>query len=64
MIIAVCMLLIVGFLREKHGYARIWLSRQLLVFRWMIWIGLFVFVLIYGKYGPGYAVEEFIYQGF
>lgn len=64
MIIAVCMLLIVGFLREKHGYARIWLSRQLIVFRWMIWIGLFVFVLIYGKYGPGYAVEEFIYQGF
>lgn len=63
-IIAVCILVIAGVLREKYGYARIWISQQMLVFRWMIWIGLFVFVIIYGKYGPGYAVEDFIYQGF
>lgn len=63
-IISIVMLLIIGLLREKYGYARIWISQQMLAFRWLVWIGLFVFVLICGKYGPGYAVEEFIYQGF
>lgn len=63
-IFAIMALLIVGLLREKYGYARVWISEQILVFRWMIWIGLFIFILVYGKYGPGYTVEEFIYQGF
>lgn len=64
-IIFVCLLLlVVGILREKYGYARIWVSEQGIVFRWLIWITLFVLVLVYGKYGPGYDASEFIYQGF
>ena len=63
-IISIFIILAVGLLREKYGYARNWMSRQMLVFRWLIWVAMFVFVIIYGKYGPGYAVEEFIYQGF
>ena len=64
-IIIVCiMLLVVGILREKYGYARTWISEQGIVLRWLIWIGLFVLVLIYGKYGPGYDAAQFIYEGF
>lgn len=63
-ILAVIMLIIAAILREKYGYARIWIQNQSFIFRWMIWIGLFLFVLIWGKYGPGYSAEEFIYQGF
>lgn len=64
MIFAVVMMLIVAMLREKHGYARNWMCKQGLIFRWMIWISLFVIVLILGSYGPGYNAAEFIYQGF
>lgn len=63
-IVAIFILLVVGLLREKCAYARIWMENQMLVFRWFVWIGLFVIVLVYGKYGPGYNVGEFIYQGF
>lgn len=64
MLLTVLMLVIVACLREKYGYARIWVQNQCVVFRWFIWIFLFVFVLIYGKYGPGYDAAEFIYKRF
>lgn len=64
MAIMILLLVIVGMLREKYGYARQWVSRQWLPLRWLIWIGLFLLVLIYGKYGPGYSAADFIYQGF
>ena len=60
----VLLLLIVDVLQEKYGYARNWMAKQILPFRWFIWLALFVFVLIYGQYGPGYDAAEFIYQGF
>lgn len=63
-IAGMCMLLAVALLREKYGYARVWIARQGVIFRWFIWISLFVLVLIYGAYGPGYSAAEFIYEGF
>ncbi len=63
-IFAVAMLVIVAVLREKYGYARSWMGKQILVFRWTVWIALFIIVLILGSYGPGYSASEFIYQGF
>lgn len=63
-IFAVVLLAIAAVLREKYGYARIWMGNQILVFRWSIWIGLFLLILIWGNYGPGYSASEFIYQGF
>lgn len=62
--IAILMLVVVAVLREKYGYARIWIQNQCFTFRWLIWIGLFIIVLIWGKYGSGYSAAEFIYQGF
>lgn len=64
LIIGIIFLIIAGILREKNGYARIWIAKQSFGFRWLVWIVLFVLVLIYGKYGPGYNAADFIYQGF
>lgn len=63
-IIGVFLLFVVGILREKYGYARIWVKEQALYFRWIVWLLLFVLVLILGKYGPQYDASIFIYQGF
>lgn len=64
MIVAVLLLIIVAVLREHYGFAREWISKQLFVFRWFIWLSLFALVLIFGKYGPEYNAAEFIYQRF
>ena len=63
-IFAVVLLAIVAVLREKYGYARNWMRTQILVFRWCVWLGLLLLILILGNYGPGYSASEFIYQGF
>ncbi len=62
--IGVMLIIVVGVLREKYGFARLWIKEQSFVFRWFIWFALFTVVLVYGKYGPGYSAAEFIYQGF
>lgn len=64
MIFSILLLIIAGVLREKYGYAREWMVKQVLVFRWFVWLTLFVLVLILGNYGPGYDAAEFIYQMF
>lgn len=63
-ILGIALLIIVAVLREKYTYARSWMAQQGVVFRWLVWIALFLIVLIYGAYGPGYDASEFIYQGF
>lgn len=63
-VLGTILLLVVAFLREKYGYARKWIRKQGVVFRWMIWYAMFFGVLIYGMYGPGYEASTFIYQGF
>jgi len=65
-VILVCVLLlfVVGALRERFEYARNFIAEQSFLFRWAIWIGLFILVIIFGKYGPGYNATDFIYQGF
>ena len=64
MIVCIALLFVVGVLREKYEYARNWVEHQCIFFRWIIWIALFMLVVIYGKYGPGYDAAQFIYQGF
>lgn len=64
LMIGVMLLFTVAALRENYGYARNWMSEQSFGLRWFIWIFLFVMVLVYGMYGPGYDASTFIYQGF
>lgn len=57
-------LFIVAVLREKYGYARLWMEKQCFPFRWLVWIILFIIIIVFGKYGPGYNAADFIYQSF
>lgn len=57
-------LLIVDVLREKYQYARVWISEQILFFRWIVYIVLFFAVIIFGNYGPSYDASSFIYGQF
>ena len=63
-VFAILLLIIVAMLKQKYGYARIWMDKQIIIFRWLIWLIMLVIVIIYGKYGPGYSAAQFIYQGF
>ncbi|MBE5852398.1 MAG: MBOAT family protein [Lachnospiraceae bacterium] len=63
-LIGVLILFIVGILREKYGYARLWIKNQSFVFRWAIWLFLLMMVVIYGNYGPDFNAADFIYMGF
>ena len=63
-VVSLLVLVLVGILREKYGYARTWIEKQILPFRWVLWIGILLSVVIFGKYGPGYDAAAFIYQGF
>lgn len=63
-IIGITLMVIVGRIQEKYISARTWISSQILWFRWIIWFGLLILVLVFGIYGPGFSVSEFIYRGF
>ena len=51
-------------MQEKGVRIREKIAEQNLYFRWMLYIGAVVVMLVYGSYGPGYSVGEFIYQQF
>ena len=40
------------------------IAERKLPVRWLIWLCLLFFVIIFGEYGPGYSSAAFIYQGF
>ncbi len=63
MIFGLMILFIVSKYQQK-GSVREIIARQNLVFRWILWLGLFIVVLLFGMYGEGYDPAEFIYEGF
>ena len=63
-IISVAFMVFVAILRENYGYARNWIDRQPVLFRWALYIGMLLFVIIFGKYGPDYIASNFIYGDF
>lgn len=64
LILGVLLLFAAGWIRERKGSVREWLSRQVLPFRYLLIMGLFYFTLIYGVYGPGFESAAFIYEKF
>ena len=54
----------VDFQHEKQVSFRAVIARQPLVFRWIIYIGAVLLLLIFGCYGPVYNAADFIYAGF
>ena len=55
---------LVSILQDRYGSVRELVEKQNLAFRWIVYFGLFLSVLIFGCYGPGYDAADFIYGGF
>ncbi len=62
--IFVLVLLVVGILQERGVRIRESIARQNVFFRWAIYIGAVLVLMVYGNYGAGYSAGEFIYQQF
>ncbi len=63
-LLSLMLLLLAALMRRETGHARDWIASQGIVFRWVAYLSLFILVIVYGKYGPGYHAADFIYQGF
>lgn len=63
MIYGLGLLFVISMYHQK-GSVREMIAAQNLVFRWLLWILLFVAVLLFGMYGEGYDAASFIYGGF
>lgn len=64
LIIGLGLLCVAGHLQNKYKSLREWIQKQFLLFRWFLWLALFIIILIYGNYGPEYDAAAFIYGGF
>ena len=64
LVIAIIVLIIVEFLKEKGISVRKKISEQNLPFRWLIYLTLIFSILILGIYGIVYNESDFIYRGF
>lgn len=58
-------LAISGIVRYYHKESiRKLIAGQPLIFRWILYTALFISVILFGCYGPGYDAQSFIYQQF
>lgn len=64
-LIAGCIIwFIISFKQEKGVKIRDAIAEKPLMLRWVMFIGIFTMILIFGVYGPGYDASAFIYRGF
>ena len=63
-LIGVLVMFVVGLLQERGHNIRKDISKQNLIFRWIIYYLAFFAIVILGVYGPGYAASDFIYGQF
>lgn len=61
LLVALFVVTIVDLLRERHADLRKTLEARGLTIKWMLMFGLFLLVLIFGRYGAGYESSNFIY---
>ena len=63
-LIGLLILFVVGILQEKGHKLRDDISKQNIIFRWILYYGVIFAILIFGIYGPGYQLSDFIYGQF
>lgn len=63
-IVSLLIVLLVDLVKYKGIKIDEWLEKQNIMFRYIIFIGLLLFVLVYGIYGYGYNPSSFIYGEF
>lgn len=62
--VSIVLIIMVGLLQEKGYSIREKIAQQNLVFRWILYYGIFFAILLLGIYGAGYNVSSFIYGQF
>ena len=64
-IIAGCMVVaVVGIIKERSLLGEEGIGKLCLPFRWAVYYGLILAVVIFGAYGSGYQQVDMIYAGF
>lgn len=64
LLVAILLMVVVDLLRYKKMPVIQWFLSQNLMFRWLVFYGAIMAVVIYGIYGGGYNATEFIYFQF
>lgn len=64
LLVAVAVLFLVDYLHEKNVPIRQTIAEQYFVFRWLIYYGAVIALLVFGIYGPEYNSASFIYEQF
>ncbi|EHR32613.1 MBOAT family O-acyltransferase [Helcococcus kunzii] len=64
LIIAILILTVISLLQEHGVKIRESIAEQNIIFRWIVYYAAIMFVLIFGIYGDGIQVADFIYRGF
>lgn len=64
MIFGMMLMLAVDLLHERNWQLRETLAGQKTFFRWAVYYGVIIAIMIFGIYGPGYDAQAFIYAGF
>lgn len=62
-IVGIILVIIVDLMQRKISL-RSQLSKQNIMFRWTIYLVAALVVLVFGMYGPGYSMQQFIYSQF
>ncbi len=65
--VAMCsmiVLLIVSVMKEKGIQIRESIANRSIIYRWGMYYGIIVVILVFGIYGPGYDANSFIYMNF
>lgn len=62
--LALAVVLLVSILQERGIKMRETIAKQNLVFRWAIYLGGFIVLFVFGKYGVGYSAADFVYGKF
>ena len=62
-IIGIVVVITVDIMQRKRSL-RVQLSKQNIMFRWVIYLVAVVVILVFGMYGPGYSMQQFIYSQF
>lgn len=63
-LVGILIIWLVDIFHEKGMHIRKQLAAQPLLFRWIIYFAAIYTVIIFGIYGPGFNVSDFVYRGF
>lgn len=64
LIISVLILIVISLLQERGVKIRETIAEQNIIFRWLVYYAAIMFVIIFGIYGDGIKMADFIYRGF